>query len=426
MFAGATREVVFSRDDVIERVNRDFVPVALKAALVNNPPGGVEGAFLREIGRSKPAPQGICVANGAGKVLAWALSFDDTSSVAPFLDRVVERHRHFPAAATPVDAERFMRYPGAPLPAVADAGTELPAVAPHSGDEYCPATPPRQRGTVVARVRGRAVGDDGVLLTDCTSQERYIEDIFDIPPSMQEALARALAGADDGEESRAIELPRQLARHIVSHAYLGQLDVRPLDSPVPGNRGEARALEFRATRLGATGDDAVRFRITGRSDVTGSRPGGGGSFEHRVELEWDGLVEIADRRITSLALHAEGRERLVLGGRPFRGADGAGDIARLPAGRALDIDTRVRYGILGAPIPDSEAWSGDGPAPPFPGAGGQPGAGPGPDSRQRVGRLMGRLAREITRLIADGRTDEATRIVERAIREARELRQDRR
>ncbi len=66
MFAGAAREAVFSRADVVRRVSQEFVPVALKAALVNNPPGGPEGRFLREIGRSKPSPQGICVANSAG------------------------------------------------------------------------------------------------------------------------------------------------------------------------------------------------------------------------------------------------------------------------------------------------------------------------------------------------------------------------
>ncbi len=56
MFAGAAREAVFSKAEVIRRVNADFVPVALKAALVNQPPDGEEGLLYREIGRSKPAP----------------------------------------------------------------------------------------------------------------------------------------------------------------------------------------------------------------------------------------------------------------------------------------------------------------------------------------------------------------------------------
>ena len=120
MFAGAAREAVFSRADVIRRVKREFVPVALKAALVNNPPPGLEGRFLREIGRSKPVPQGICVANSAGKVLAWALSFDDPASVPKFLDHVLDRYKAFPDASKPVAAERYMRFPGRELPETPD------------------------------------------------------------------------------------------------------------------------------------------------------------------------------------------------------------------------------------------------------------------------------------------------------------------
>jgi len=52
VFAGAVREAVFSNPDVIRRVNADFVPVALKAGLVNNPPDDEEGQLYREIGRS--------------------------------------------------------------------------------------------------------------------------------------------------------------------------------------------------------------------------------------------------------------------------------------------------------------------------------------------------------------------------------------
>jgi hypothetical protein len=55
VFAGAAREAVFSNPNVIQRVNASFVPVALKAALVNQPPDDDEGRLYREIGRSRPA-----------------------------------------------------------------------------------------------------------------------------------------------------------------------------------------------------------------------------------------------------------------------------------------------------------------------------------------------------------------------------------
>ena len=109
MFAGAVREAVFSNPDVIRRVNADFVPVALKAGLVNNPPDDEEGRLCREIGRSKLAPQGICVVNSAGKVLAWTMMFDDDKSVLAFLDHSARRFAQFPDARKPVAWSEWRR-----------------------------------------------------------------------------------------------------------------------------------------------------------------------------------------------------------------------------------------------------------------------------------------------------------------------------
>ena len=102
MFAGAAREVVFSDREVVQKIRDNFVPVALKAGLVNNPPGGVEGALYREIERTKAAPQGICVMNSGGKVLDWALSFDDHDAMRKFFDYAVERFRENSDASKPI------------------------------------------------------------------------------------------------------------------------------------------------------------------------------------------------------------------------------------------------------------------------------------------------------------------------------------
>src|SRR5207244_5756940 len=107
-------------------------PVALKAALVNNPPGGEEGRLYREIGRSKPAPQGICVVNSAGKVLDWVLMFDDDKSVLAFLDHVSKRFAKYPDAKRPVPAARYMKFPSAQLPDVDDSGRILPVIDRHA------------------------------------------------------------------------------------------------------------------------------------------------------------------------------------------------------------------------------------------------------------------------------------------------------
>lgn len=78
--------MVFSKPRVVRQIRNDFIPVALKAGLVNNPPRNAEGRPYREIARSKLSPQGICTVNSAGKVLAWAMSFDSDASISGFLD----------------------------------------------------------------------------------------------------------------------------------------------------------------------------------------------------------------------------------------------------------------------------------------------------------------------------------------------------
>src|SRR5205807_4773065 len=101
-----------------------------------------------------PAPQGICVVNSAGKVLDWALMFDDDGSVVGFLDHAANRFAQYPDARQPVAAERYMRYPSMKLGDVEDSVVVAPVVARHAPGTSCPATPALQRGTVLARVFG--------------------------------------------------------------------------------------------------------------------------------------------------------------------------------------------------------------------------------------------------------------------------------
>ncbi|HZY87636.1 MAG TPA: hypothetical protein VFE78_22545, partial [Gemmataceae bacterium] len=186
MFAGAAREAVFSNPDVIKRVNADFIPVALKAALVNRPPGDDEGLLYREIERSKPAPQGICVVNSAGKVLNWALMFDDDKSVLAFLDHAKERFAKYPDAKKPVAAEVYQKFPSQKRKDVEDSGKVLPALDRHPEGKRCPAEPPLRKGTVAVRLFGRALDKDGKPAADTVRQENYIEDRFNFAVETQE------------------------------------------------------------------------------------------------------------------------------------------------------------------------------------------------------------------------------------------------
>ena len=328
--------------------------MALKAGLVNNPPGDGEGRLYAEIGRSKPAPQGICVVNSAGKVLDWVLMFDDEPSVLAFLDYTLKRFAKYPGAKQMVAAERFMKFPSAKLDDVKDSGRNLPVVERHATGTNCPATPPFRPGTVMARVFGRALDAAGKPVADTLRQEHYVEDRFDVPVEMQEALVRSLANSG----TKRVRIADNFARLLVSHAYLGQLDVNPIGAP--GGKGALRECEFWAQSASSGGEGASTIRIEGRSDAAGRSAEDEGvdgrSWQHEVKLEWEGLIDIRQRRIAKLLLTASGSEKLT-----WRNAFGAfreeRDVARLPAGHAIDMTSAVRYGIIGEPVAEDETGS---------------------------------------------------------------------
>lgn len=361
MFAGAVREAVLSNPDVIRRVNADFVPVALKAGLVNNPPDDEEGRLYREIGRSKIVPQGICVVNSAGKVLDWVVMFDDDKSVLAFLDHSAKRFAQFPDAKKPVAAERYGKFPSQKVPDIEDNGKAPVIIDRHPEGKSCPAKPLVQRGTVVARVFGRALDKDGKPLTDTVPQENYVEERFHVPVAMQETLAKALG--DAGAER--FRLADDLARLLVSHAFLGQLDVNPLDNPGGGGKGGLKQCEFWARKVDADGNGPVRVRVEGKSEAAGGtsdagRGGDGAFWRHDVKLAWEGIIEMKGNRMPRLLLVAGGSEKLKWGTKN-QGLKGQADVTLLPAGHAIDLSCGVRYGIVGEPVAADEAGDAEAP-----------------------------------------------------------------
>lgn len=358
MFAGAAREAVFSRAEVIKRVNTDFIPVALKAALVNRPPGDEEGLLYREIGRSRPAPQGICVVNSAGKVLAWTLMFDDDRSVLAFLDHARKRFARFPDARKPVTAEVYEKFPSRKRKDVADSGTTLPVLARHPRGTYCPAAPPLRKGTVTVRLFGRALDRDGKPVADTVRQEHYVEDRFNIAVRTQQQLAKALADAGKG----AVTLPLAVTGQWVKQAYMGVLDVQPLDNPA-GNKGELKQCDFRATRVG-TGKGPTLWRVEGASEVFIDRMATAGPGDmHAIKLAWYGFLEMNGDRMTRLVLSARGKEKLKFNS--ARGKD-ENEVALLPGGHRVEMACSVRYGLLGEPA-GADRVADDAPDEPGPG-----------------------------------------------------------
>ncbi len=345
MFAAAAREVVFSNPEVIRRVNNEFIPVALKAALVNNPPRGTEGRLYAEIERSKPAPQGICTANSAGKVLTWALSFDDQKSILSFLDHVKARYGQFPDAAKPVTAQRFLKFPSHPLVEIGDAQGPLQIPDRHRKGEHCPGTQAPARGTLLGRIIGRALDQHGRPVADTIRQEHYMEARFELPLGLQVQLSEAVKQAK-GDRFR---VPDEFSRSIISHAFLGQLDVNP-SGRVPGSQNEQFRWEWWAQRISKKAN-TICIRLEGTSLVAGHQrlaliaQGDGRQWDNRVRLRWQGYVEFLEGRIWRLALLAEGQQRLRWENSRLEMLQES-DAEHLMAGHPIDLHCGVRFGLL--------------------------------------------------------------------------------
>jgi len=386
VFAGAAREVVFSNAEVVRRVNNEFIPVALKAAMVNNPPGGIEGDLYAEISRSKPAPQGICTANSAGKVLAWALSFDDEKSILTFLDHVADRYRQSPNAANPATAERFMKFPSYKLADVSDTEMHFRVPERHASDDRCPAKPGLERGTLVGRIIGRALDSDGEPIADTIRQEHYMEARFEVPVFVQEQLSVAANRA----AGKRFQLPDEFAQALITHAFLGQLDVNPMGG-VPGSRNDKGKWKFEGQQIESETSDVVKVYISGESDVEGGpdergRRMDGRDWEHRVTLRWQGYADIKDNRVIQLAMLASGDERLRWGNARLK-LTTESDVQHLMAGHPIDLECGVRYGLFAEPSADDEVVEGAVANRPL------SGQGPGPTLQAKMQRLQAGMKR---------------------------------
>ena len=348
MFAGAAREAVFANPEVVRRVNADFIPVALKAGLVNNPPRGIEGKLYTEIARSKPAPQGICTVNSVGKVLSWALSFDDDASILSFLDHVAARYEASPDETNGVIAERFMKFPSQPMPDVADAGKQRTVPEQHTSDERCPGEPKVQSGTLVGRVIGRPLDEEGKPIAATLRQEDYMEARFEISVLAQRQLSRAAKQA----KGELFAVPNEFVRELIEPAFLGQLDVNPL-GVVPGSSNHIRDWQFTGLAIESDETDAIRIQIVGESDLEGGpdaigRGTDGRQWEHRVSLAWQGYVDLHGDQIASLQMIAEGDERLRWGNDRFQLLTEP-TVQHLMAGHPIDFRGPVRYGLTAKP-----------------------------------------------------------------------------
>jgi hypothetical protein len=305
-----------------------------------NPPSGIEGDLYRELKRTQPAPQGICVANSSGKVLSWSLTFEDDASVLKFLDHSSARYADHPNASATVAAERFMRFPIHKLPDIADNG-KIPKIPDsHAEGELCPGHLPIKKGSLLAKIVGRALDSDGQPISNARTQDNYIEDRFEIPLGAQKEFGAAVAAAR-GEPFR---VPEALSLLLVSNAYLGMLDVNPIGRVYSAAETTAEKINLWAEQS-ADGSDVSLWgtsSVSGHQDKRGQKTDGR-RWNHSVTINWTGKVTLGGEGIQALAILGNGDEKLQWNAGGSR--TGGNDVANLPAGRPIDFSGKVRYGI---------------------------------------------------------------------------------
>jgi hypothetical protein len=267
--------------------------------------------------------------------------FDDDKNLLAFFDHAKERYTKFPDAKKPVAAEVYHKFPSQKRPDVEDSGKVLPALDRHPEGKHCPAEPPLRKGTVAARLIGRALDEDGKPVADTVRQERYSEDRFNIELTTQEQLAKALAAAGNDP----VKLPVEVTRQWAKQAYLGVLDVQPLDNP-RGSKGELKKCAFEATKV-AVGKGPTRWRVAGESEVFIEKMANSGPGDmHEVKLKWHGFIEMDGNRMTRLVLSARGTEKLKWQ-TARRAKDEKNEVSFLPGGHRVDMACQVRFGIIG-------------------------------------------------------------------------------
>ena len=333
-----------SNPDAIRRINADFVPVAISMLSIPAFPKDDEGKVLQSIYRFRTQPQGTCVLNSGGQVLAWTVMFDKSQSILDFLDLGVKRFGDHPDANKDIMTQRYFHFPSKKLADMKDEAKLQPIVEGHAEGKHCPGWVDLPRGTVVARVIGRALDKEGKLSARMVNQEHLALDRFEVSPALQEKLAKALADGDAGR----ITLPDEFARLCMAHAFLGNKDAGPMSKVSVGPvASDVKQCEFSAQKV--EGSKSL-WRVEGKTEVVGKGSRGDFGFRNEVKLAWEGFVEMDGTRMTRVLLAARGTEKFQYGSVGLRAALKTKDeVELLTAGRYIDMDCGVRFGIIGEP-----------------------------------------------------------------------------
>jgi hypothetical protein len=350
VFAGAVREAVLSREDVINKINANFVPVSVRATDLNNPPPNEEGALLRSIRPYCLEQQGMFVLNEDGQVLTAVVLFDSTRAITDYLDFSLAQFREHSQMAEPSNwsARRFAKYPSMAAPSIAAIANRNSASDPeHAAGRACLSGAcqipfsAKPAGLIVNMV-ARSIEANGHFSADVIHQEHYSQDQLIIPLQLQQYIAALVTGTT----GQAVRLPDMLGQILMMHAYLGNMDVQPVSSPM-GAHSDIQACEFYAALV--PGQRNI-YRVYGKTNVCaqGASPHGAGlpgGMVNQVQLSWYGFFKLSDGQMTALSLLATGEQKLQWGALRPKLSSADEEVNELMSGHPIDQQTKICLGF---------------------------------------------------------------------------------
>ncbi len=288
--------------------------------MLPRPDDDQEAKLFRSIYSEKWAAQGLATTNPEGKVIRWLPFWKDTEHFIKMINEDKKR-------SDEISSEK--------------GSVEIPK---DHKETTCPLNPPLPKDWVVADMFGRAIDSKTNQVCDDTSlQYLYATESFGISPQLQGLVAKAVDGMTPNSR---VKLPNEFAHMLLRHAYLGQTDLRPLESPL-GASTELKRCELWAEMQG----EKEPLRISGETHVVANKED---MLLNDLNLKWQGYFSFdSGKKLSTLLLIGRGKATIKWPG--YKPGDRlpenhslkqiSGGIP-LMGGRAIDFSSEVRFGII--------------------------------------------------------------------------------
>lgn len=324
VFTGANQDQALLKQQLIERLQDQFIPLALRSQDLDNAqrqnPKTEEAQRLRRLAQSMPASSAYATLNLDGQVLDWAVRFDNDKALEQFLNNQWQRFNDQPKFTANAKIGQFLNYPKVQRPSET-AKTSQPKhwTSKHPPKRFCRGRHPWPQDALKITVLGQ----------DANKLHKQ-KDLFLLTPKDQAQILKHL-------DQR---LPKPLAQSLIRQAFLGSKTHQP-----DGNAFNIKA-QWNSCQLRLTKTTNGQAQLTGHSSILSQSPNNHSvKLKHQVTLTWLGRLSYSKNRILSLKLYAHGHEQL-----SFQDLRPQSHTAFGPP-PALNWNSTAEFALLGAPIP---------------------------------------------------------------------------